>query len=316
MSTNEDHGENDIYEGDPELDALIRSSRKRGEESPQVPSETVHAYLTGTANAEEKTIMRHALAASAEFRAQVLKMAAHLMMLQSPEAEQAYESTTVPAPQPSAVARLRQTFQQAWQRITETFSALSAVQRLTIALPAAAAVVLLLVVGPRFGSLPVLQPTITTMDPGSFSGATTRGGPAASHLEAAEMALETCVLQRDGALEFVQPTDTATLRLVNAKVRIVDTSGKKRKTLRDIPLEIREGTPADYQRSVDAGDAVAWLLLLPDEAIARLELQRAAITHASFALDWSGQVRRAALTVTYATESGYVASPCVQITID
>lgn len=305
MSTNGNE-----MEDDPRLDAWIRAAR-RTEERPDVPPETVHAYLTGTASAEQKTMMRRALSRSAAFRAQVLQLSQHLDALQTPEAVRSYEQTEAPATQRDETRDWMSALHRAMQAVGEFFADLTAPRRLAFALPAAAAAVVLLVVMPRLGRLPEVDPSgVTVVDTQRFTGAVTRG-EATSHRDAADIEFESNLVVRDGAVRLERQAAPATVP-TGARVRFLAASGEK---VREIELPAAGGDAAAFRHSIEAGDAVAWLLVLPTGA-QRAELRQFPIPKAAFALRWPEGPRRGVLTVTYPTPDGYASTPCVEIDLD
>jgi hypothetical protein len=297
-------------EEDPRLDAWIRAAR-RPDEGSDVSPEIVHAYLSGTATAEQKTLMRRALASSAEFRAQVLQMSEHLEALQTMDAVQAYEQTVAPELQRQAQHDWMGAFQRAMEAVGDFFAELTTPRRLAFALPAAAAVVLLIVAVPRLGRLPEIAPSgVTVVDTQRFTGAATRG-EATSHRDAADIELERNLVVRDGVVRLergVAPPTGST----GARVRLLAASGER---LREIELPAVAGDETAFEQSVEAGDAVAWLLVLPDGA-PRAELRQFPIPKSAFALRWPDGPRRGVLTVTYPTPDGYASTPCVEIDLD
>ena len=294
-------------EEDPRLDAWIRAARR--EERPDVSPDIVHAYLTGTATAEQKTLMRRALASSAEFRAHVLQMSEHLEALQTADAVQAYERTA--APQRPAQRDWMGAFERAMQAVSDFVAELTTPRRLAFALPAAAAVVLLVVAMPRLGRLPEIAPSgVTVVDTQRFTGAVTRG-KGTSHRDAADIEFENNLVLRDGVVRLERPTTPAT-GFTGARVRLLAASGKK---LREIELPAAGDDETAFKQSVEAGDAVAWLLILPDGA-QRAELRQFPIPKSAFALRWPDGPRRGALTVTYPKPDGYGSTPCIEIDLD
>jgi hypothetical protein len=234
-------------------------------------------------------------------------MSQHLEALQTPEAVRSYEQTPAPAPQADRPG----VFQRAMQAVAEFLAEFTAPRRLAFALPAAAAAVVLLVIVPRLGRLPVIEPSgVTVVDTQRFTGAVTRGR-ATSHRDAADIEFESNLVLRAGGVVF-EPQTSSAAEPSGARVRLLAASGT---TLREIELPAAAGDQAAFMRSVEGGDAVAWLLLLP-EAAQRAELRQFAIPKSAFALRWPDGPRRGVLTVTYSTPDGYASTPSIEIDLD
>ena len=311
-----------MHDEDARIDELIRAARKRHDDGEgSVPDEVVHAYLVGRANAQEKAEVRRALARSQEFRRELVALSDYLQTLSSDAAAAAFDAAQAPpyvATELEPVVAGAEQFERdagpsMTERLVAAFQWLFEMPRAMVAVPAGAALVLLLVVAPEISWHPGISPMTAPLhlSPRTFTGppGLPRGG-ATSHVDAAEEELRRCLRLEDGRLVFLADVPSTEPQQPLATVRIVNAWRRK---LRTVLLP----HPVDLPSSAGNPDLRIWIAVLPEGAGRDVELRTYAVANGSVVVRWDAEGRkRGALFVTYQQGGEFKATACISIDLD
>jgi hypothetical protein len=302
---------------DTRIDDLIRAVRRdRGDVDVHVSDEVVHAYLMGRATAAQKSEVRQALIDSPRFREEIIELSRYLETLSTEEAADAFNGAIAP-PYGETDVHAHKTQAEVislWDRMTASVERLLSLPQLRIAVPVAAAAVLMLAVGPwRMVWTPIVNPvTSTQVESSEFAVllGPSRGAGAADHTEAATLRFRRSLLLRNGRVEFLGSESglTGTQELATLQL-----AGRWRRKLAVVTVNTAAGEP----RPAPSGEnlnAMVWLALLPAVETETIEIRSYVLTGPRMALRWDDSDKGlGAVVVTYEVNGRFHASACVPV---
>jgi hypothetical protein len=288
---------------DPFVRKIVRQESTEVEEPPDM---ALSAYLTGKANAAEKTAVRRVLSQSAAMRDNVVELGEYIETLPTDVAAQRFREAEAPPfnasvhdlPEPVKRVPWGRRVATAWQH-----AASAPAWKLT-AVSATLVLVVVGAVGSRmFSFRPLVVPALESYDAEIFAlrrGDVHRGEPPAEHYVAALRQFSQCIAYQNGELEFdaapARPLDGG----VTVRVDIVDSHRRKLDTL----------------TAAVAGDQVQlWIASQPASAPRQVEVRSLALNGRSGAVRLSEIAAQGVWLMTYERNGRLYATECAEYSV-